>query len=133
VAVGLFSFFKKKKEPEPKPAFVEKRLLPRWKIGALAKIRWPGASDYLTCEVRDLNMRGFCLALTEKIPEETSRVELHFNEKYFFDIEIALTWHKEAGGKQTYGAKFVKVRDSDREKIYQMMRENFPGCFGKLI
>jgi hypothetical protein len=131
--MGLFDFFRKKKVPVPPPAFIEKRLLPRWKIYAGAKIKLQGASDYLACEVRDLNMRGFSLALAEELPPQTSRAELYFNDKYFFDIEIALTWHKQIGAKQVYGARFVKVRDSDREKIYQMMKENFPGCFGKLI
>ena len=129
--MGLFSFFQKKKEPPPKPAFVEKRLLPRWNIQASAKIKWQGAKDYVACEVRDLNMRGFCLALPEKLAEYNTRAELYFNEKYFFDIEISVTWHKEAQGKQVYGIKFLKVRDSDREKIYQMMKENFAGHFGK--
>ncbi len=131
--MGLFSFFQKKKVLPPKPAFVEKRLLPRWKIAAAAKIKWQGAKDYVACEVKDLNMRGFSLALTEKIPEASCRAELYFNEKYFFDIEICVTWHKEVEAKQVYGIRFLKVRDSDREKIYQMMKENFAGCFGKLM
>jgi hypothetical protein len=130
--MGLFDFFKKKKEPSPKSAFVEKRLLPRWQIQAAAKIKWLGAKDYLPCEVRDLNMRGFCLVLSDKLTEYNTRAELYFNEKFFFDIEITVTWHKEAQGQQIYGIKFVKVRDSDREKIYQMMKENFAGHFGKI-
>ena len=130
--MGLFSFFKKKKVLSPKPAFVEKRLLPRWKITSPAKIKWQGSQDYVVCEVRDLNMRGLCLAMTEKIPDASVRVELYFNEKYFFDIEISVTWHREVDGKQIYGIRFLKVRDSDREKIYQMMKDNFASCFGKL-
>jgi hypothetical protein len=130
--MGLFSFFFKKKKVEIlKPAFVEKRLMPRWKIAALAKIRWQDAKDYLPCEVMDLNMRGFRLSIAEKIPETDAHVQLYFNDKYFFDIEISITWHKKAETREIYGIKFLKVRDSDREKIYQMMKENFAGCFGK--
>jgi len=132
--MGFFDFFRKKKVLPPEPAaFVEKRLLPRWKISCPAKIKWQGAQDYAACEVKDLNMRGFSLALAEKIPESSCRAELYFNDKYFFDVEICVTWHKVVEGKQVYGIKFLKVRDSDREKIYQMMKENFSGCFGKLI
>ncbi len=129
--MGLFNLFKKKEIPLQKPAFIEKRLLPRWKIAAAAKIKWPGAKDYVACEIKDLNMRGLCLALGESLPEYNLHAELYFNEKYFFDIEFAVTWHKEIDGKQVYGVSFLKVRDADREKIYQMMKENFPGCFGK--
>jgi hypothetical protein len=131
--MGLFNFFQKKKALPPKPGFVEKRLLPRWKITAPAKIKWQGSGDYVACEVRDLNMRGFCLVVAEKIFKYNARAELYFNEKYFFDVEVSVTWHKEAEAKQIYGIKFLKVRDSDREKIYQMMKENFAGCFGKYL
>jgi hypothetical protein len=71
--------------------------------------------------------------MTEKIPEPNTRVELFFSEKYFFNIEISVTWHKEAEGKQIYGVKFSKICDSDKEKIYRMMNENFHGCFGKYL
>ena len=131
--MGLFSFFQKKKEPLAKPAFTEKRLLPRWQISAPAKIKWYGQSDYLPCQVRDLNMRGFCLILDTKITEYNGRIELYFNEKYFFDIEVSVTWHKEIDNKQIYGFKFLKIRDADKEKLYQMMKENFAGCFGKYL
>ena len=127
----LFGFFQKKKDLPPEPALVEKRLLPRWKIAAPAKIKWQGSKDYVACEVRDLNMRGFSLAMTEKIPEYNARAELYFNDKYFFDIEISITWHKEVEAKQIYGIRFLKVRDADREKIYQTMKENFSKHFGE--
>ena len=131
--MGLFSFFQKKKVLPLKSALVEKRFLPRWKIAAPAKIKWQGSKDYAACEVRNLNMRGFCLAMAEKIPAANARVELYFNEKYFFDIEVSVIWHKEAEAKQIYGLRFIKVRDLDREKIYQMMKENFASYFGKYL
>ena len=68
----------------PKPIFVEKRLLPRWEIASPAKIRWQGSQDYAACEVKDLNMKGFCLSSPEKIPEANDLAELYFNDKYFF-------------------------------------------------
>ena len=108
-----------------------RRFLPRWKICAAAKIKWLNAKDYLPCEVGDLNMKGFSLGIEEEIPEANTQAQLYFNEKYFFDVEISVAWHKEVSGKQIYGIKFLKVRDADREKIYQMMRENFSGCLGK--
>ena len=131
--MGLFSFFQKEKTPPPSSAFAEKRLLPRWKISSPAKIKWQGFTDYVTCEVRDLNMKGLSLAMAEKVPEADARVEIYFNEKYFFDIEVSVVWHKEAEAKQIYGLRFLRVRDSDKEKIYQMMKENFPGCLGRFL
>ncbi|MFA4992861.1 MAG: PilZ domain-containing protein [Candidatus Omnitrophota bacterium] len=132
--MGLFNFSRKKKELPQKsnPAFIERRTLPRWKIAYLAKIKWQDSKDYITCEVRDLNMRGFSLGVAEEIPGNNVRMELYFNEKYFFDIEVSVAWHKEADGKQIYGIRFLRIRDSDRERIYRMMKENFPSHLGKL-
>jgi len=131
--MGLFDFFQKKDDQPAKPLFVEKRVLPRWKISTPAKIKWQGSEEYLACEVRDLNMRGFSLVITEKIQEANVRAVLCFNEKYSFDIGILVTWHKEVEGKQVYGIKFMNVRDADKEKIYRMMLENFSDSFGKYL
>jgi len=131
--MGLFGFLRKKNAPLPEPAFVEKRLLPRWKIASPAKVKWQGCKDYIACEVRDLNMKGLSLAIADKIPDPNLHMELYFNEKYFFDIEASVIWSKEEGAKKIYGLKFSKVRDSDKEKIYQMIKENFPGCLGSFL
>jgi|GEM_PF-988939 len=132
--MGLFNFSRKKKvSPQKlKPAFVERRTLPRWRIASPAKIKWQDSKDYIPCEIRDLNMRGFSLCLAEEIPGDNVRMELYFNEKYFFDIEVSAAWHKEVDGKQIYGIRFLRIRDSDREKIYKMMKENFSNYLGKL-
>ena len=131
--MGLFNFLQKKKKELPqKTGFIERRMLPRWKIVASAKIRLQDSKDYLACEVRDLNLRGFSLGLTKEIPGNNVRFELYFNEKYSFDIEAAVTWHKEVDGKQIYGLRFLRIRDSDREKIYQMMKDIFSNYLGKL-
>lgn len=131
--MGLFNFLQKKKALPPQSSFIEKRLALRWKIASPAKIRWQGSKEYLACEIRDLNMKGFSVAMTEKIPDTNARVELYFNDKFFFDIEVSVAWHKEVETKQIYGIRFLKIRDLDKEKIFQMMRENFPGCFGKQL
>jgi hypothetical protein len=123
--MGLFDFFKKKKEP-PKEELQERRMLPRWKVSTPAKVKYRGSDAYIACEVKDLNMKGCALALEEKIPEGTVGLGLYFNDRYFFDIEIEVAWHKEADNKQFYGVRFTRVRDSDKEKMFLMMRENFP-------
>jgi len=111
----------------------ERRILPRWKIEASAKIKWDDTQDYLHCEAVDLNMKGVCLATPNAIPEGKNFLEICFNEKYFFGLGVSVVWHKEIAGKQIYGLKFLKVRDYDKEKIYQMMTENFPNLLTKAM
>lgn len=124
--MGLFNFFKKKDASPKDIPFSEQRMLPRWKISTPAKIKWQDTKDYLPCEVRDLNMRGVSLMLAEKISANEVSFELYFNDKYFFHIEASVAWYQGVGGKHIYGLRFIRLRDTDREKIYQMMRDNFP-------
>lgn len=129
--MGLFSFFRKKKEPSEQ-VFTERRLLPRWGIRAPVKIKWKDSDAYLACEVRDLNMKGLSLVMAEKIPEGYTAAQLYFNEKYFFDIEMAVVWHKkEENNKHVYGMRFTRLRDQDKEKLFAMMKENFSGYLWK--
>ena len=131
--MGLFDFFKKKKPVSPKPAFVEQRFLPRWDIYAKAKLRLEGQSEYTDCEVKNLNLKGLSMAIAQLLPQECTRATLYFNENYFFDIDMAVVWHKQADGKQIYGLKFTRVRDADREKFVRMMRQDFPRYFEKKL
>ena len=78
-------------------------------------------------------MKGCCLTLEQAIPDGCVEVELYFNEKYFFGVGIAIVWHKEIGNKHAYGVKFTRVRDADKEKMYEMMRDNFSGQLWKNI
>ncbi|MFA5287650.1 MAG: PilZ domain-containing protein [Candidatus Omnitrophota bacterium] len=123
--MGLFNIFRKKTAPIQQ-GFKEKRQLPRWKISAPAKIKLTGNNDYLACEVKDLNFKGFRLIIPEKIPEECAGCELYFNDNYSFGIGITISWYKEIDGNHTYGMKFTKLRDQDKERIFQMMQERFP-------
>lgn len=125
--MGLFGFFRKKKQEEKTPA--ERRLVPRWNICAPAKMKWLGRDDYEECEIRDLNMKGLCVVLKEKIPEGSSGAQLYFNEQFFFDIEFVVAWYKESGGRHNYGLKFTRLRDADKERIFHMMKQNFPSQF----
>lgn len=121
--MGLFGFFKKKQIQEE--SFKEQRMLPRWAISAKAKIKYDSSDEYIDCHVRNLNMRGFSVIMTQKIPPDCNHFTLYFNENFFFTVDIVILWHKETEGKYTYGIKFSRIRDSDREKMYKMMRQDF--------
>ena len=123
--MGLFGFFKKKQQA-PAHAFKERRNLPRWKISANATIKWVGQEDYVDCSIKDLNLKGFAVIITKDIPQNCGSVDINFHERFFFNVEISIIWHKQAEGKHIYGVKFTRLRDSDKEKIYQMMCLDFP-------
>jgi len=128
VNMGLFNIFQKKTQPI-QTGLQEKRTLPRWKISAPAKIKLLGSNAYLVCEVKDLNFKGFCLIISEKIPDGCSGFELYFNDNFSFNIGIEVSWAKEVDGKHVYGMKFVGLRGQDKERILQMVQERFPENF----
>jgi PilZ domain len=123
--MGLFSFTEDN-QGSIKQASSEKRLAPRWKVSVPAKIKLEGFDGNLDCEIRDLNLKGFSLAITKKILKKRVGAKLCFNEKFSFKIEVMVLWGKAVNNKYVYGMKFTRILDSDRERILQMMNENFP-------
>ncbi|MDD5116595.1 MAG: PilZ domain-containing protein [Candidatus Omnitrophica bacterium] len=123
--MGLLDFFR---EEEEKFDFrgSNKRLAPRWTVAVPAKIKFAGNSGYSPCEVRDLNLKGFSLFVSKKILKKRLPVRLYFSEKYSFKVEITILWSKPGNGKYLYGVKFSKIIDSDRERLLNMMNEDFP-------
>jgi len=124
MAMGLFSLFQKKEKPQE--TIGENKKVPRWEISTPAKIKWEGQNNYTECEVKDLSLKGCCLAVAEEITKWPVRAELYFNEDFSFNVEMAVVWHKESDSKQTYGIRFSRIRDADKEKIFQMIKSNFP-------
>ncbi len=130
--MGLFSFFEDDEE-QFKLTPSDKRLAPRWKVSAPAKIKLEGFDSYLDCEVRDLNLKGFSLVLSKKIIKQRLDAKLIFNEKYSFKLEVMVLWSKAENNKYVYGMKYTKIADSDRGLILQMMKENYPPDIWKSI
>ena len=123
--MGLFGFFKRKKR-QPVKEFLERRIIPRWKINARAKLKWEGRDDYLECRIRDLNLKGFAVSLSQRLPGQCTKMTLNFNDRFLFPIEVAVIWSTEEEGKIVYGLRFTRVRDADRETMYQMVHHDFP-------
>jgi len=123
--MDLFDFFKEKKDAPPPQtqSFRERRLLPRWQINCAAQIRWEGLPNYLNCEIRNLNLKGFAVSLSQKLPESCANISLQFGSEFIFNVEIAVLWRKEAQGKNAYGVRFTKIRDADKEKIFHLNAE----------
>lgn len=129
--MGLFGP-KKKIEPVVPEKPAERRALPRWKISAQAKIKWSGQNEFVQCEIRDLNLKGFAIIVSKELPQACSNIIIHFNEEFFFNAEISLVWNNKLGAKYIYGAIFTRLTDSDKEKMYRMMRQDYPQQLPKI-
>lgn len=131
--MGLFNWFKKKQPLKQDPLAKERRLLPRWEISCSAQVKWEGQSEFIECEIRDLNFRGCRIVLAKPLGETCSKLTIRFSEDYIFDAEICILWQTVVGEKRIYGARFTRLRDQDKEKIYQFVFAHFPDQIEKHI
>jgi len=106
----------------------EQRRLPRWNINRQAKIKLSGAYAYANCFLKDLNLRGLQFVLKIKLPaDKFFSLFLSLSDEVSLETEVYIAWHKAIAGGNIYGVYFTKIRDGDKNKIYEFMRSNFPG------
>ena len=108
----------------------DRRVIPRWQIGRDARVKIGRAYGFEHCLVEDMNLKGMRLSLNRLMPAEPSiRLELALEEDCQVAVEVRAPWKKEIGGRFIYGLVFTKIRDEDRDQIYQYLSNNFRGQF----
>jgi len=104
----------------------DRRRFVRWQIDRQAKIKLEGAESFADCHIKDINLKGLQISLGLKIQKDTFlKFNLYLTEETSFDIEVWMVWHKSIDGVNIYGLYFTKIKDSDKEKIYQFTRRYF--------
>lgn len=131
--MGFFDLFRKKQQAAAIPENKERRLLPRWEVSVPAQAKWEGLVDYVNCEIRDMNFRGFKIVLPQKLEEQCTKLVLRFNEDFILNAEFCILWHAELHDKHIYGCSFTRLRDQDKEKMYDFVFKNFPDQIEKHI
>lgn len=105
----------------------ERRSVIRWQVGKEVKLKLEGAQAFTACQLKDINFRGIQVALTLKLPKDTFlKLALVVTEGFVLNIEAWIVWQRVIGGFNVYGLYFSKIRDLDKEKIYQFIRRDFP-------
>lgn len=100
----------------------ERRKLARWQVNQHAALKLEQAAKELFCQVRDINSRGAKITLNMKLPQDNAfRVSLRLSENYTIDAEIWVAWRKVVNGSNHYGLFFSKIKDADKNKIYQFI------------
>jgi hypothetical protein len=125
--MAWFGLFRKKEAPVQK-SFQERRLIPRWPVKASVQVRGVDGGAIFECDLLDINMKGFAVCFKGKYPPELTTVTLVINGHHF-SVEITPVWHQQRSGADCYGFKFTRLREADRERLYHMMREEFPHVF----
>lgn len=104
----------------------ENRRLTRWQIQRKSSLKLHGAEAHAFCFIRDLNLRGAQLALSVKLPLDTfQKISIALSDDVILDVEAWIVWHKIIQGLNVYGLYFTKIKDTDKEKIYKFLRNDF--------
>jgi len=99
----------------------------RWKIKNEAKVRLEGAEAFAGCLINDISFSGIQISLAQKLPKDTSlKLSIILSDGSALDVEVWVVWHKQIDGHNIYGLYFTRIKDQDKEKIYQFMRRYFP-------
>jgi hypothetical protein len=106
----------------------ERRRFVRWQLDWQSELKLEGAQNFANCVIGDLSFKGTRLLLRLKLPKDKYlKLTLVLSKDYVIDIEVWTVWHKTVDELHCYGLYFTKVRDSDKEKIYQFARKYCPG------
>jgi len=105
----------------------DRRQLVRWQLDWQAKIRQEGQDMPVDCQIQDLNLKGCKLVVGSALAKDKYvRINLSFSDEFTFSLEAWVVWHKEQARHAMHGVYFTKMKDEDREKIYEFLRRSFP-------
>lgn len=106
---------------------IEQRRISRWGIGREAKLKLYGAYVFANCYLQDLSNKGAQVALKIKLPQGVFfKFHLGLSDDITLDVEAFVIWHKSITDNNIYGVYFSKISDTDKAKIFNFLRRDFP-------
>lgn len=98
----------------------------RWQIDHPAKVKLEGAEVYAHCQVKNISLKGFQMALGLKLEKDKfCKMHLLLQEGLALEVEAWIVWHRIIENVNIYGFYFTRIKDEDKEKIYRFIRSNF--------
>ncbi len=95
-----------------------RRSSPRLAINHLAELRIEDNLRPIPCTVEDISAGGMCVSLNRSLfPEVFSNVNFSLSENFGFDVGATVAWQENVEGRNTYGLRFDRIDDFDRERI----------------
>ncbi|MBF0489942.1 MAG: PilZ domain-containing protein [Candidatus Omnitrophica bacterium] len=107
----------------------ERRRLPRWGVRRPAMVRLNEEWYFNNCYVDDMNLKGMRIILSQALSQEqAAKMAISFGEMSF-EVEVLVPWVKESQGRYIHGVTFSRIKDADKDRIYQYI---FNNCFDQL-
>lgn len=103
-----------------------RRSVVRWQINKQAELKVGDRDNFVSCQVKDINLKGIKITTDEVLRKDKFfKLTLALSSDFTLDVEVWVVWHRVIEETNIYGLYFNKIRDSDRENIYQFMHRNF--------
>jgi c-di-GMP-binding flagellar brake protein YcgR len=105
----------------------ERRRVFRWKINRQAKLKLEDVECFADCHINDINLKGAQICLGHRFPKDTFlKFCIFLAKNCVLEVEAWIVWHKSISGTNGYGLYFTKLKDEDKEKIYQFVNRFHP-------
>ncbi len=105
----------------------ERRSCTRWQIHKESWVKLDGALEYAACILNDINFKGMQVILKQHLSlDKFLKMHIMISRECCFDVEVWIAWHKRVMDAEVYGFCFTKIKDSDKEKFYHLLRSHFP-------
>ena len=99
----------------------------RWQVNTDALLKLDQRQELLNCHVNDINYKGLQFCVKEELAQDKSlKFNIALSEDFSLDIESRVVWRKKIADSSVYGLYFTKIKDRDKEKIYQFVRKLSP-------
>ena len=105
----------------------ERRNFVRWQLDRKARLQLPGEEECIDCHIKDINYKGAQVALTRELKKDKYiNLNITLSEDCILKLEVWVAWHKTIDGHNIYGMYFSRIKDFDKEQIYQFIRKYYP-------
>ncbi|MBF0486237.1 MAG: PilZ domain-containing protein [Candidatus Omnitrophica bacterium] len=103
----------------------ERRQIPRWRIDRDARLSLGISENRLDTFVEDMNTKGARFFLSAPLPESRF-IGMHLDLEGLMHLEVTayIAWRKESKARNIYGVFFSRIKDADKDRIYQYLNAN---------
>lgn len=104
----------------------EQRTVPRWRVQRQTTVRVEDSFSLEQCGLEDMSFKGMCLSFSEALPvKPLIKLVVSLMDGLDIDVIADVRWTREVNGRHVYGMAFNRIKDTDKEGIYQYLHKNF--------
>ncbi|PIP20866.1 MAG: hypothetical protein COX40_02465 [Candidatus Omnitrophica bacterium CG23_combo_of_CG06-09_8_20_14_all_40_11] len=105
----------------------ERRRFVRWQVNRQASVKLRDQDNPFDCKIKDIGLKGLRIYSPQELKKDSNlALSIALGYELSLNIEASVAWNKAVGADNICGLYFTRIRDIDKEKIYEFVRKNFP-------